>query len=154
MSFSTAPTVKAAIRTRLAADSNLTNVQITHGSPYPKRPEGELVLIGRAVAGDPFGTFGAGQSPHALGQTSREERYTIDLVVSVLSSARDDYATLEARAYQIAGYIDTNLRAWQASAFDGVARWVIPTGSEDREGLDNDNREASVTMTLSVAARI
>lgn len=165
--ISTANSVKAALRSRLLNEAALSGVQISHGHPYPDRPEREVVMIDRAAAGSNLGDrFPAGQRPRALNTTSREERYTLDVIVSVNGSARDRYPDLEERAYAIATAVDDSIRTWRdttPSAYDGAARWVVVTAIEDREGLaipgrDTDaadgGREAVVRIELSVAAGI
>lgn len=165
--ISTANQVKAALLARLQSDPALSGVQITHGHPYPNRPEREIVMIDRASAGSNLGDrYPAGQRPRALNVTSREERYTLDVIVSVIGAARDRYPDLEERAYAIASAVDDSIRTWRdttPSAYDGAARWVVVTSVEDREGLaipgrDTDaaegGREAVVRVELSVAAGI
>lgn len=160
MSISTAHAVKTALVARLVADGAIggADVQVTNGAPWPVRPRGDLVVIGAASAGEPIGSRGAGQTPAAVGTRQREERYTIQVTVSIERNPRDPYADLEARAYAIGDAIDTSVRAWadtSPAAYDGVARWVIVAGDvSDQHLVGEDTRECRLFFQLAVAARI
>ncbi len=155
---SSAPRVKRALVQRLRDDPALSGVQVSHGHPYPEKPEGALIEVRRSRPADPVGVMPGGHTQAAHGSRGeREERYTIDVVVTVQATPRNRYPDMEEQAYAIASLVDANVRAWQQTtpaAFDGVARWVLVSSTEDDEALDNDAREASVLVTLAVAARI
>lgn len=156
---STIPAFKTALRERLAVDPALSGVHIARTSPYPEREGKELVIIGRAVSQHDEGGSG-GQRTAALGAGRREERYTVELTVSVIAPARTLGTVLEDRAYEIAGVIELSLRSWRTQApspFGGVVRWALVTScGDDDEGFlgDGKTREYHLIMRISCAQRI
>ena len=152
MATSTIPTIKAALVTRFAADTDLSSVQCSYGNPYPTRSEEELIVVGN-VTND--------QEPSGLGSDIREERYDIEILVSVLRSARESQQTLETRAFVIAGHIEDSIIDWrtEASPFNSLDGWMSIGGIASNETVISDQsgtakeREATVTITLAVVAR-
>jgi len=145
---STIPTVKANLLTRFKADSDLSGIQISWGNPYKTRMQEELIIIGNARLSE---------LPAGLGSDSREENYTVDVVVSIARTARETQQTMETRAFAIAAVIEDSIIDWrtEASVFSGLNGWIEVQGMSSGEAVSEDGktREASVTITLSVVAR-
>ncbi len=163
MASSTIPAFKAALLARLTVDVALgaasPPVQVSWGHPYPKQPERDLVIIGRAEsAADEGADFPGGQRSGALGRFSREERYVVTVAVSVLRQNRDaPYSDIETRAYQIASAVEVSLRTWAAQTipYDGIVRWAFVTScGDDVEAINTEEREARVLMRLSCSQRL
>lgn len=162
--ISTAPSVKQALAQRLADDPEIRRGGhvVAHGHPHPVSPPttaaSALIEIRRVRPGDPVGDRGPGHSPAAHGSSGqREERYTIDVVVTVAGNPQNRYAEMEQNAYDAATLVDQSVRAWAETLpkpYDGLARWVLVSSVEDDEALTDQAREASVVVTLAVAARI
>ena len=78
MASTTIYEVKAALLTKLKAESDLSGIQITYGDPG-QAARREFVFIGDVTAG--------GQDPESLssGRRRRIESYTLDVIVSVQS---------------------------------------------------------------------
>lgn len=162
-STSTIPAFKAALLARLQADTALgaasPPVQVVWGHPYPRQPESELVMIGRANSqSDEGAEYPAGQRAAGLGRLSREERYTVEVTVSVLRKARDtSYQVIETRAYQLAAAVESSLKAWaaQPTPFDGVVRWALVTAcGDDVEAISTEEREGRVSMRITCSQRL
>lgn len=146
---STIPSFKAALLARLQANAGLAAAQISWGNPYPARMADELIIIGNATAG---------QNPVGLGSNAKEEQYELEILVSIAGSARTSQQTLEERAFTLAGVIETSIINWrtEASPFGGVVSWALVDSMSSGEGISQsgDTREASVSIKLSVTARI
>lgn len=164
---STIPAFKAAFVARLKADSAIgaaaPPVLVTYGLPgvadgrtLPR----EWVFVGDTEPTDPThgdSPYGGGQSTGAMGQLRREERYVLEVVVSVVGSGVDGQRPCTERAFAIAGAIETSLRTWQAqpNAIDLVVRWALVTSLFHSEGVtENGDHAASVTIDIACAARI
>jgi hypothetical protein len=147
MSTSTIPDLKAALLTRLKAATGLANVQITYGIPGPAAAEREWIMLGNA-RGD--------QESAAVGAQRREERYVLEVLVSVVRPLREDQKTVTERAYELAGAIEKSIRDWgsESPAFGGVVRWALVTGTDLTERADSQEREAEVLVRVSCAQRI
>ena len=148
---STIPAFKAALLARLSAEAGLLGVQVSWGHPYPARLADELIIIGNA-------TSAPGQSPVGLGSGDREEEYHVALLISVAGSARVTQQALEERAFELAAAIEQSMIAWQfeEAPFGGVVDWALVLSMQSAEVLaeSGDAREASVTITVAVTARI
>ncbi len=98
------------------------------------------------------------QAPASLGGGSQEEKYTLEVVVSISGSVRASQQALEERAFVLAGAIEASIRGWRAepSPFGGIVSWALVARMVSSEGLSSagDTREASVEMTVDVVARI
>lgn len=149
MSTSSIPRFKAALLSRLQALPALAGVQVSWGHPLPARLEGELVLIGD-VASD--------ADPVALGTGAREERYRLELTISVAGTSRMPHRTYEERAFVLAGVVESSIVAWrtEANPFAGAVAWAIPSVSAVSEGVSasGDARESKLLMIISCVARI
>lgn len=149
MSTSSIPRFKAALLSRLQALPALAGVQVSWGHPTPARLEAELVMIGKATAD---------HEPEGLGTDAREERYRLDITVSVAGPGRTSHRTLEERAFVLAGAVESSIVAWrtEANPFGGTVSWAVPDGLSTGEAVSEsgDSREASVLLTLACVARI
>jgi hypothetical protein len=165
MSVSTIPSFRAALLTRLQADSGLTGVQCVIGHPFPNRPSDSIVLIGDTVDGGTAGAsvFGGGQTTAAMGQRRREERYVTSIVVSCIASNMAPEQTLEELAMTYAGVIETSLRTWSSGTtpWTGISlpsgavfAWVVVQGLSLTQHFDDTQREARATLEVACAARI
>lgn len=166
MSVSTIPALRTAILARLAAETWPTATpQLARSHPYPARTEGELVFLAGTQDADPVGSqFPGGQTPSTFGMARHEERYVQTLMVSVVGNAMADVAAQEARAFEIAGVIETSIRNWRSNAtpYDGVVIWCIVSGLRldsvhlvaAESGQSPSSREVVITIDLACAAGI
>ena len=167
MSVSTIPALRTALLARLAAETWPTATpQILRSHPYPVLAENEMIYLAGTQNSDPIGSlFGGGQRPAAIGQRKQEERYVQTVIVSVIGNAMADVAVQEARAFQLAGVIETSVRNWATtspSAYDGVVRWCFVSGLRldsahlvaAEGGQSPSSREILITIDLACTARI
>ncbi len=148
MSTSRVPALKSALVARLQADSDLSGIAVTYGPPTPGEwAEREFIWVGAARAA---------QETAALGQKRREETWIQDVVVSCVATMRNDQETLTDRAYELAGVVEDSLRAWSTTQpfFGGVVRWALVVGMDLDEYVNDQEREARVTMRVACAERI
>ena len=149
MSTSSIPRFKAALLSRLRAVPALAGVQVSWGHPLPARLEGELVLIGDVTSDtDPVG----------IGTGAREERFRVEITVSVAGTSRTPHQTYEERAFVLAGLVEASITDWRTDAnpFAGTVSWAIPGVTATSEGVSasGDAREAKVTLGVVCVARI
>lgn len=165
MAVSTIPAAKAALVARLLADVNLgvAGVAVTYGLPAaPARQiSREWVFVGNSKPDDPTrggSGYGGGQTSAMIGTRSREERYVLELIISVLQGQLETQQACTSRAFQIAGYIEASVRTWAATvpnAFDGVVRWAVVTAMHHSEGIvKSGDRVTDVFIDIAFAARI
>lgn len=166
MAVSTIPAFRTALLARLAAETWPTSTpQIARSHPYPAHTELELVYLLGTRNDDPIGTsYGGGQRPAQLGTQKNEERYVQVVMVSVAESAMADVATMEARAFELAGVIETSMRNWRTAAtpYGGVVRWAIVSGVQldgphlvaGESKQSPPTREVVVTVDVACSARI
>jgi hypothetical protein len=164
VAVSTIPTLRTALLARLGAATWPTSApQIVRSHPYPAPTEGELVYLAGTTNEDPIGSqFPGGQTPSVMGMDRHEERYVQTLMVSVVKNAREDVAAMEARAFELAGVIETSIRAWRLASYDGVVIWCIVTGVRldsahliaAEGGQSPPSREVLITIELACAAGI
>lgn len=164
--FSTIPAFKAALVTRLQADSSIgaaaTPVLVTYGYPAigSRTLPREWVYVGDTEPDDPTNgdsPYRGGQSTGAMGQLRREERYVLDIVVSVVGAGMDGQQPVTERAFAIGAAIETSLRTWQAqaNAIDSIVRWALVTSVTHKEGVtENGDNSCSVTILVACAARL
>lgn len=151
---STIPTFKAALATHLAADGGLAGVQISYGLPFPSRPEREWVWLHDVDSWT--------QTAAAIGRQKREETYRLRVLVSVMYEVRTTQQVTTERAFALAAVIENSIRLWGqgANAADPFSysatgvRYVEVTGDAFIETADEKDREARVTLGLTVHARI
>lgn len=154
MATSTVPALKAALLARLQARTGLTGVQITWGRPHGSL-EREWIMLGDTRSVDPTGQEKGGQSTAALGRQRREERYVLDVWVSVLKPALEEQSTVTARAYALVAEIENELRA--DGSVGGAVRWALITDASDlSEALAKNaqERESQVRVEIACAQRI
>lgn len=167
MPVSTIPAFRTALLARLAAATWPTAApQIARSHPYPDRTEAELVFLAGTQNNDPINSqFGGGQVPYAMGMARQQEHYTQTLMVSVVKSAREDVAAMEARAFELAGVVETSIRAWRLTApspYDGVVticyvdgvRLDAPHLVAAESGQAPASREVLITIELACSADI
>ena len=142
---SSVPSLKSALTGRLQSDAGLAGVQVSYGNPYPNMEEREAVFIGHARA-----------KPWELvaSMTQANEDYTLAILVSVVAPSIETAETLEARAYELAAVVTASIIDWRNTGYDGHAAVIVPGESEDDESLDKSLREASVTLSFDVKARV
>lgn len=138
---SSIPVFKAALVDRLKADGRLRQVDVMYGL-NAVNPGQDAVLIGNTRPDDPTreSVFPGGQSQWLGGGSTpcREERYVLEVLISVARPWRSEQQATTERAFEIAAAIDDSLIAWQvqgdAPSFDGVVRWAQVTGVTHEEG--------------------
>lgn len=144
---SSIPYLKAALKTLLEADSDLSGVQVTHGNPKQYPPK--AVVIG-SVTPEPLA--------YVAGRSQATEKYDLELVCSHVGSAGDPYSTFETGAFALANACAASVLAWaqpQVTGTWGAVQLVEPKSFAPKEGLDDaGNLGCSVTLTLAVVARL
>ena len=167
MSVSTIPALRTALLVRLAAETWPTATpQIARSHPYPEPSADEMIYLAGTQNADPIGSqFGGGQTPSVFGMDRHEERYVQTLMVSVVRNAREDVAAMEARAFELAGVIETSVRNWRTttpSPYDGVVTFCYVDGLRldsahliaAEGGKTPPSREVLITIELACAAGI
>ncbi len=144
--MTTIPRFKAALLSRLQADPGLAGIQVSWGNPHPARLADELIVLDAATAR---------QTPGSLGTRERDERYTLDVIVSVAGPARIPQQAMEERAFALAAVIETSIINWCESGLPHGVLWVQVEGIVSGEAFtpQGDTREASVVMAFTVFAR-
>lgn len=136
---SSIPAFKAALVNRLRGDGRFSVVDVMYGLPAIN-PGQDAVLVGNTRPDDPTreSMFAGGQSQWLGGGSTpcREERYVLEVLISVARPWRSEQQATTERAFEIAAAIDESLLAWQLqdTAFDGVVRWAQVTGVTHEEG--------------------
>ncbi|MBT9156744.1 MAG: hypothetical protein DDT37_01732 [Firmicutes bacterium] len=143
---STIPRFKAALLARLQTSPGLAGIQVSWGNPHPARLADELIVIDAATARQTLGS---------MGTRPQDERYTLDIVVSVTGPARATQQSLEERAFALAAVIEKNVIDWRESGLPFGILWVQVEGLTSGEAFtpQGDTREASVVLTVAVIAR-
>ncbi len=143
---STIPRFKGALLTRLQANTGLAGIQVSWGNPHPARLADELIVIDAATAR---------QTPGSMGTRQQDERYTLDIIVSVSGPARATQQSLEERAFALAAVIEKSVTDWRESGLPQGVFWVQVEGMTSGEAFtpQGDTREASVVLTVAVIAR-
>jgi hypothetical protein len=148
---SSIPIFKAALLERLKNEPGFSDVQVSWGHPYPTRLSDELIIIGNVTASP-------GQNEVGFASGDREEQYHLSVLVSVAKSARIRQQMLEERAFALVAVIERSMIMWRFEAvpFGGIDGWVqvASMGSDEIVSETGDSREASVTVTIAVTARI
>ena len=152
---------KAALLTRWDADTDLgasttQPIQISRGSVYPTKMEGEYIEISDTRAG-------AGEAHQGLGTDAKDENYIIEIIISIVRSARENYATLEDRAFVIYGHLWDSIIDWrtESPSFNGISGWMEVRVKSSNEFLVAESttnqlkeRECRITLDLEVTTRI
>lgn len=141
---STIPATKAALLTKFSAA--LPSVLVTWGVPRGEL-DAEVVIIGNGA--------NIMQLAAAVGQQKRDERYVIDVLVSVVKGGLDSAQVASERAFAIVAKLETVIRP-QTSPPLGVAGLITAevVGMTFAERWDGTNREAEVTVQIGCHARI
>jgi hypothetical protein len=113
-------------------------------------------LIVAARPGDPTGGGSGGQHSAAIGRLSREERYVVDVVVTVLKPIRETQkATRDARvrARRRDRELDPHLGDGEPP-FGGLVRLAQVTATTLEQPAGKDDREALVAIEIACQQRI
>lgn len=143
MATSTIVAFKAALIASLQGRANLDGVSVTWGIP-PTEPEPEWIFVGD-VKGP------AEQEAAALGRQRREEKYALEIIVSVTRQFADDAQECAERAVELAAEIEDELRT---DVEQGVVRVAQVVGLGLEEGADGNERWAVVPMRVDVRQRV
>lgn len=167
MAVSTIPALRTALLARLAAETWPTATpQIARSNPYPEPSAAEMIYLAGTQNDDPIGSqFGGGQTPSVMGMDRHEERYVQTLMVSVVQHAYDDVAVMEARAFELAGVVESSVRSWRLTSptpYDGVLTYCTvsslrldpPHLISAEAGKAPSSREVLITIDLACAASI
>ncbi|MBT9154953.1 MAG: hypothetical protein DDT39_01643 [Firmicutes bacterium] len=130
----------------MQADPGLAGIQVAWGNPHPARLADELVIIDTATAR---------QTPGSLGTRQQDERYTLDIIISVSAPARATQQSLEERAFALAAVVEKSVINWRESGLPSNVIWAQVEGITSGEAFSpqGDTREASVVLTIAVIAR-
>lgn len=146
MSTSSIPTLKNALHDALVAlqATTLANVQVTYGFPAAHMQD-EFIWLGDVTPSQ--------QEPVFLGRQSRNEDYTLELLVRVRRRTASQQTVTE-RAFAIAGVIETLLRT--DPSVGNVVRTAIVTSMGLNELVSDDgmDRMAIVPVLVNVQNRI
>lgn len=148
MATSTIPAVKAAVVAGLQALTGvggpLENVEVTWSVKGP--PGRDWIMVGNVTGR---------QASAAIGQQSRDEVYTLEVLVSVVRPTRDDARQTAETAFAHAARIEGLVRPLSQPPLGvpGVI-WVLVEKTDLEEFVDADQREARVIVHLGVKARI
>ena len=144
------PFAKAAIRDRLAAIPTLSETLVSYGNPSPTRWPREVVIVGA------MSNWG---HTHTAALTQEREEYDIEIMVNVTGPVRNSNETNEARAYEIADAIHDSLEEWTRTSPGSLVTgaWghvdvIMPEAAHDIEGVSQEERDASVILTVHVLA--
>lgn len=99
MATSTVPTLKANLKTQLAARGGLTGVQISYGPPSVGMQR-EYIWIGDADGQQVFAAMG----------TVNHEEYNLEVIVDVIREGEDE-ASADARCFAIQAELENQLRS-------------------------------------------
>ena len=157
--------LKSALVDRFTADAAVggAGASVTFGlpsSPLRALPR-DWVAVGNthptnATDGAPL--FGGGQSTANMAPNmKREERYTLECMVSVLRGPLEDQRAVNAISFGYSAAIETSLRTWQkqGTACDGIVRWCLVGDLWHADGVNpGGDRFCNVFITLDIANRL
>lgn len=158
--------LKTALVNKFTADALIggNGALVTFGLPSAPRRElpRDWVCIGNTHPENPTDGepgFSGGQTSANMGQQGREERYTIEVVVSVLRGKMEDQLAVNTIAFGYSDAIENSIRAWNKqaglNACDGVVRWCLVTELYHNDGVAPDgDRFCNVFITLAISNRI
>jgi len=142
---STIPTLKKNLQTLLQARAGLTGVQVSYGYPGPE-PEAEYIWLADAK-GD--------QHAATIGTRSRNERYTLRILIYTQNSDPADQQTPTERAFALFAEIEAQLRT------DPQVNGALPSGVAQVEGpiqltelAGAESRGALLDVSVLCTARI
>lgn len=159
--------LKCAIVDRLTADPLVGNAgagaQVTFGLPSaPFRQLGrDWVAVGNTHPENPTvgaPDFGGGQtSANMAPNQKREERYTMELMVSVLRGPLDDQRAVNGVAFGYSAAIETSFRTWQKqdNPIDLIVRWALVADLYHNDGVNpSGERFCNVFITIAASNRL
>ena len=147
MASTTIYEVKAALLTKLKADSDLSGIQITYGDPG-QAARREFIFIGDVTAG--------GQDPESLssGRRRRIESYTLDVIVSVQSKPQGLQEN-EQRAIVLASAVENVVADNPTlSSLDGLMFIECSGMSVTSNEAGVDGPHSQITVHFAVKARL
>jgi hypothetical protein len=147
MASTTIYSVKAALLTKLQADSTLSAIQVTYGDPGGAARR-EHVFIGDVTAG--------GQDPESLssGRRRRIESYTLDVIVSVQSKPQGLQEN-EQRAIVLASAVENVVADNPTlSDLDGLMFMECSGMSVSSNEAGIDGPHSQITVHFQVKARL
>ena len=147
MASTTIYSVKAALLTKLQADSTLSAIQVTYGDPGGAARR-EHVFIGDVTAG--------GQDPESLssGRRRRIESYTLDVIVSVQSKPQGVQEN-EQRAIVLASAVENVVADNPTlSDLDGLMFMECSGMSVSSNEAGIDGPHSQITVHFQVKARL
>ena len=148
MASTTIYEVKAALLTKLKADSTLTVIQVTYGDPGGAARR-EHVFIGDVTAG--------GQDPESLssGRRRRIENYTLDVIVSVQSKPQGLQEN-EQRAFVLASAVEDVVADYPtlSDAVTGLMFMECAGMSVSSNEAGVDGPHSLITVHFTVKARL
>jgi len=130
---------------------NAGQTVISWGNPHPNHWPREVVIIGDTS--NRIRTWTAGH-------TQATEEYDVVLKVNVTGNAINPSADPQNRAWKLANAIESALLEWVLSPTPfaegdwGYVFDVDVSTASDQGGLDETSRDATVTLTLHVRARV
>lgn len=140
----TYPTVKQLLINLLSAEPALAGVEITWSSPSGSAPD-EFIMLGD-------GQFTVTSA--AIGSQRREERGTIEIIISVIQ-ATGDQSLPTLRAFVLRDTVAAVLRRDATLGNGGNApRWALDASYQVNERSNGTKAETQITMTIETAARI
>jgi hypothetical protein len=150
---SSVPHFKQALMERLEALPALATGKtvVSWGNPHPRKWPKEVVIIGPAT--NRTRRFTAGMRQAA-------EEYDVELVVNITGPAQDTNPANQKRAYELADAVEASLTEWNlegapmAAGAWGTVNAIMPGPASDEEGLDDQNRDATVTFEVRITARL
>jgi hypothetical protein len=137
----TAVEAKVALKAGLEALPGLTGTQISWS--YPSKPQAEMIVLGNIDDSD--------QEPGSLGNMTREESYSIAVIVNVLKKASAE--VVATRAVELAGEVKRYLDANPDLGVERI-KWAGVTAQPIREAISGDGRMAEIPLKVTVEARL
>ena len=150
MAVSTVPAVKAALLSRIDSATDAATT-VSWGVPRGDKQR-DWVMIGKALTE---------QSPAAVGQQRREERYTVTVTVTVVRADVETPQSVSERAHAIVGQIEDNVRS--DATLGGVANLIHAQVTKtdpddvllvDDAGQPTGRRMTEVIVHVTCLARI
>lgn len=153
MANSSAPIVKSALVDAFKALPGLDGVQVVYGDPI-KGFQKECVFLGKILWSDAQSATGRsfGEDWATLGNNERTEQYNIELIVNIQKSGTDD-ETVEARAFELLGYIEVYLRGNPNLSYSKLTQYqIVPLHSAVVPAVD-EGRECQINAVIRVYCR-
>ncbi|MGH3610009.1 MAG: hypothetical protein ACRDRD_18260 [Pseudonocardiaceae bacterium] len=148
MAASTAPSVKAALLTLLAADTGLAGVQVEYADPGEAIAQ-ESMFYGRTIETE---------RPDTLGQRAQRETYELELWVYVAQDGNDPQSC-EERCWAVVARVESVVRANNgpqgslSAALSPGSGWVVMGAIEMSPFTANGQRVAEALCKISVTAK-